>query len=576
VAAALPGGSPLEAALRAGETPSPEMVAASITSGGLSPATAWLTLALTVLGSAVAIGLGADAILWRHAAPERSPDVLADRARDLLSTLGHTGPSADRAFGFEVDLDQVREQRRRDPVGWRSARADPSFLRFWYRESPQPLEAWRFPFLYGNVSRLTATDPPMDLAGMTLVRLDPTGRLAELVVVPPADAPAADRHEPDWAAVLAHAGFEPAAWTSTTPARQPPVFADTRAAWTGHWPTNASLPVRLEAAALNGRAVYFEAVYPWTPPPRLPAPLLTTAERGAFLAAIVIFAALFIGTGVIARRNVRAGRSDRRGAFRLSVFVFSAMLVSWFFGESHVPTLWEVTLVVMALSLALLAAACAWLTYLAVEPFLRRRWPEVLVTWTRLMSGAFHDPLVGRDVLVGCAAGSLLAAAAMVGFLAPERVGVPSSLAFVDVYGLVYGVQGVVPLLTWRAAQSVLAGLSGVWALLLMRLALGGSARAAVAAFAVLSIAFSGIGEGDYWVGPLFTALTFGVFALLIARVGLLAAVVQFYVWGLFIFFPMTTDLGAWYAGAGVTALLVIAGLAAWGLTAALTRSTRA
>jgi hypothetical protein len=164
----------------------------------------------------------------------------------------------------------------------------------------------------------------------------------------------------------------------------------------------------------------------------------------------------------------------------------------------------------------------------------------------------------------------------MIGFLAPERVGVPSSLAFVDVYGLVYGVQGVVPLLTWRAAQSVLAGLSGVWALLLMRLALGGSVRAAVAAFAVLSIGFSGIGEGDYWVGPLFTALIFGVFALLLARVGLLAAVVQFYVWGLFIFFPMTTDLGAWYAGAGVTALLVVAALSAWGLTAALSRPTRA
>ena len=40
-------------------------------------------------------------------------------------------------------------------------------------------------------------------------------------------------------------------------------------------------------------------------------------------------------------------------------------------------------------------------------------------------------------------------------------------------------------------------------------------------------------------------------------RVGLLAAVVQFYVFGLFIFFPVTGDLGTWYAGAGVTALLV-------------------
>jgi serine/threonine-protein kinase len=348
-----------------------------------------------------------------------------------------------------------------------------------------------------------------------------------------------------------------------------------RAAWVGRWSSDAGVPVRLEAASLNGRPVYFEAVFPWTPPPRTPAPLLTTKERAAFLVAIALFAALSAGTVVLARRSVRAGRSDRRGAFRLAVFVFLAMLVSWFFGESHVPTLWEVTLVVMALSLALLAAFCAWLTYLTVEPFLRRRWPEMLVTWTRVMSGNLRDPLVGRDVLGGCAAGALLAAAAMIAFRLPGIVGLPSNVVFVDVFGLVYGVQAVVPLLTWRAAQSVLAGLSGVSVLLLLRLALR-SERAAIAAFTVLSIAFSGIGEGDYWLGPLFTMIHFGVFALLIARLGLLAAVVQFYVWGLFMFFPMTTDFSAWYAGAGVTALLVIAALTAWGLTATLTRPSRA
>ena len=41
VAAALPGGDPLAAALAAGETPSPEMVAASGEKEGLRPAIAW-------------------------------------------------------------------------------------------------------------------------------------------------------------------------------------------------------------------------------------------------------------------------------------------------------------------------------------------------------------------------------------------------------------------------------------------------------------------------------------------------------------------------------------------------------
>jgi hypothetical protein len=41
VAAAFPGGDPLAAALAAGETPSPEMVAASGETEGLRPAVAW-------------------------------------------------------------------------------------------------------------------------------------------------------------------------------------------------------------------------------------------------------------------------------------------------------------------------------------------------------------------------------------------------------------------------------------------------------------------------------------------------------------------------------------------------------
>src|SRR6185436_11027185 len=49
VAAALPGGDPLAVALAAGETPSPDMVAAAGTEGGLRPRVAWSALALFVV-----------------------------------------------------------------------------------------------------------------------------------------------------------------------------------------------------------------------------------------------------------------------------------------------------------------------------------------------------------------------------------------------------------------------------------------------------------------------------------------------------------------------------------------------
>ena len=75
VAAALPGGSLLEAALRAGETPSPEMVAASGTNEALKPLAAWaLAVGTVVAGAALAIVMGAEAMLWRRDALERSPE----------------------------------------------------------------------------------------------------------------------------------------------------------------------------------------------------------------------------------------------------------------------------------------------------------------------------------------------------------------------------------------------------------------------------------------------------------------------------------------------------------------------
>jgi hypothetical protein len=61
-----------------------------------------------------------------------------------------------------------------------------------------------------------------------------------------------------------------------------------------------------------------------------------------------------------------------------------------------------------------------------------------------------------------------------------------------------------------------------------------------------------------------------GLFVLLLVRVGLLAAVAGFYVSGLFIVFPVTGDFHAWYAGAGATALFVLAALTLFGFRIAL------
>jgi len=41
------------------------------------------------------------------------------------------------------------------------------------------------------------------------------------------------------------------------------------------------------------------------------------------------------------------------------------------------------------------------LLYLALEPFVRRRWPTALISWSRVLTGRLRDARVGRDVLLG-------------------------------------------------------------------------------------------------------------------------------------------------------------------------------
>src|SRR2546427_3127144 len=64
LAAALPGGDPLAAAIAAGETPSPEMVAAAGSDEGMKPAVAWAYLLLILGGIALAAYLSPRA--YRH------------------------------------------------------------------------------------------------------------------------------------------------------------------------------------------------------------------------------------------------------------------------------------------------------------------------------------------------------------------------------------------------------------------------------------------------------------------------------------------------------------------------------
>src|SRR5207237_4328099 len=90
VAAALPGGDPIAAALAAGETPSPEMVAAAPKEGILRPAVAGALLASFLLLLALSCWLTKYGVVYRMTPLDDPPEALRAHARDVIRQLGNT------------------------------------------------------------------------------------------------------------------------------------------------------------------------------------------------------------------------------------------------------------------------------------------------------------------------------------------------------------------------------------------------------------------------------------------------------------------------------------------------------
>ena len=145
VAARLPGGDPLAAALAAGETPSPQMVAASGGTAALSWKIAVPSLAAALIGLVAFVFLAATSSMIEKEQPSKPPEVLADKARELIQRLGYTAPPGDSAYAFSYNLDFLNCGGKRPtsllPQWDEIARSRPSPMQFWYRQSPNP--CWR-------------------------------------------------------------------------------------------------------------------------------------------------------------------------------------------------------------------------------------------------------------------------------------------------------------------------------------------------------------------------------------------------------------------------------------------------
>jgi hypothetical protein len=201
----------------------------------------------------------------------------------------------------------------------------------------------------------------------------------------------------DWKTLFAEAGLSDRQFSAVSPQSIPPVFADTRAAWNGAYPERPNVPIRIEAAANQAKPVFFDIVAPWSAPRNEERQFGTTSgERTGLVMRMVVSPLLILVATILAVRNLRLGRGDRRGATRLSMFLFAAGAIS-----NALETGNLLVLTTRAPVLVLFVPGFAWLLYIALEPHVRRVWPETMIAWSRLLAGGLRDPLVGRDVLVG-------------------------------------------------------------------------------------------------------------------------------------------------------------------------------
>ena len=142
VAAALPGGDPLAAALAAGETPSPEMVAAAGKQEGLPRKISIPCLAAVVGALAFTTWNSARSLAFMHAPLDSTPEVLAHQARGIAASFGYGERPRDTAIWLEHRGDVVSYMNRlKGPHHWSEWLGAEAPIRAIYRESRSAMVA---------------------------------------------------------------------------------------------------------------------------------------------------------------------------------------------------------------------------------------------------------------------------------------------------------------------------------------------------------------------------------------------------------------------------------------------------
>lgn len=575
VAAALPGGDLLAAALAAGEVPSREMVASAAAQVGISAAFLQrYALAFAVL-LALSILLGRRAQPIARDAAAIDPEALISRSREINRMAGvHGGViDSDRRYTL-LDAAQRAQLESTEEAGGRQFGLAPDIgLVFCYRESRgPPLLSARLdlPFITDVEPRLPLYETP-ERTTKTILR--PDGRLLEFEWRPSEGASTSPAAPADWRGLVRMAGFLPASFRSMDGQSADSIaLADGEVCLESVPASPNETATRIYILSDQGRIQRF-AVLSLLPSEAVPNPWSATPRRALLATLHNAFFLLLLAAAVpAALRNGRA-RGDITGAVRLGAFILLLRLAVNLLQARHVQSF---PVGVENLARAAVGALCdgmiAAIFYLALELHVRRLWPRTLGGWSRILAGRFRDPVVGRDVLVGTVVGLLWANLVFLDRIIPDVLGWPMSENFraEDRWAMLLGSRDAVAGLLLFLRLGIYAGLTVLFLLVVSTWLSGARRSLGIAAAWLVVSALYATGSAHMMTG--WTLIAFGcvgVAILVLIRYGLVAIAVALLAGNLLGSFPITLDLSRWYAGYGFFAVLTLLGFAAWGLAQA-------
>jgi hypothetical protein len=295
------------------------------------------------------------------------------------------------------------------------------------------------------------------------------------------------------------------------------------------------------------------------------------AGHGFQIAVTAVVAALTLLTIMLAWRNLRLRRGDRSGALRIAVAIFLIEGSSYLLiGDHRAVFGHEIALLISTLRIALFWAVSYFFLYIALEPYVRRRWPERLVAWTRLLAGNVRDPLVGRDVLIGIAAGVAHATLAscsnwLPGVLGLTAPAVPRAGGLETLLGVRHAAGAIITVIS----SGIITGLLLVVVLVGFAIVLRRRSVAAIGLYVLQVAVYAVASNGNRYVFA--SALIIAaIWTLMTVRVGLLGIATAQTVFGVVFFLPVAIDASSWTLPSTIAPVIFVVLLTAFSVRTAL------